>query len=287
MIELSDEISAHLGTGETAFDQLFALEGQRFRFHENRETLRVQIGEQYYFIKRHYGYGWKPILRSLLCGRTPVVSARTERDAIRCLQAAGIPSTNVVGFGERGRNPAKRQSFLLMRELVGCHELRELCIEWASRPPSPRLRRMVIEAVAATAKSLHASGINHRDFYLNHLWLDEVSADTDRPQLHVIDLHRAMRHRRQVPLYWLAKDLGALLLSAWECGFSKSDCLRFLSLYRGRPVRELLRDERKLWQLVVWRARRFFRREFRRDPPFEFDISNVARSESKHEKLAA
>ena len=288
MIELSDEIATHLGTGDDAFDRIFALSGQRYRFHEGRETLRVEIGGQHYFLKRHNGYGWKRILRSLLAGGLPVVSAKTEKQAIRFLQQAGIPSTDVVGFGERGRNPATRQSFLLMRELVGCYDLNELCREWVSRPPAPHFRRMVIEAVAATAKKLHASGINHRDFYLAHLWLEEASAETDNPRLHVIDLHRAMKHRRQVPLYWLAKDLGALLLSAWDCGLSKSDCLRFLSLYRSRPVREVLRDERKLWRLVVWRARWFFQREFRRDPPFEIDVLRVARPQIEREqKIAA
>lgn len=287
MIELTDEIAAQLGTGDEAFDRIFALAGQRFRFHESRETLRVEIGGHGYFLKRHYGYGWKRILRSLFTGGFPVVSSRTEKDAIRHLQQAGIPSIEVVGFGERGLNPATRQSFLMTRELVGCHDLKELCEQWKSNPPAPRLRRSIIEAVADTTRNLHASGMNHRDLYLAHFWLDEASATSARPRLHVIDLHRAMQHRRRVPLYWLTKDLAALLLSAWESGLSRTDCLRFVARYRGRPARDVLRDERKFWQLVVWRARWVFPKVFQRDPPFEIEIPRAVTPRSERQRIAA
>jgi len=287
MIELSDEIAAHLGTGEEVFDCLFALTGERFRFHEGRETLRVEIGGQHYFLKRHHGYGWRRLFRSLVSGRIPVVSARVENNAVRMMWQAGIPATEVVGFGERGRNPATKQSFLLMRELAGCQDLDTLCRKWSSSPPSARFRQKVVQAVAFTARKLHGAGINHRDFYLAHLWLDAASAGTDNLRLHVIDLHRAMKHRRQVPWYWVAKDMSSLLLSAWNCGLTKTDCLRFLAHYRGRSIREVLRDERSLWEHVIWRARRFFRREFQCDPPFEFQAGPQPSVVESSQKFAA
>lgn len=267
MIELIDEIAAHLGTTETAFDRIFALTGQRFRFQEGRETLRVEIGGQFYVLKRHHGYGWQRLLRTFLSGHIPVVSARTEVEAIRFVSQAGVHSTDVVGWGEQGLNPATRRSFLLMRELTGCYDLNVLCRKWATNPPKSQFRRMVIKAIAATAKQMHESGINHRDFYLGHLWLDVASTENDPPRLHVIDLHRAMKHRGKVPLYWVVKDLSALLHSAWNCGLSKSDCMRFLSHYRDKPTREVLRKEKSFWKLVIWRARWFLLRTIRHNPP--------------------
>ncbi len=274
MIELSSEISAHLGIGATAFDRIFSLVGQRFRFREGRETLRVEIGGQNYFLKRHHGYGWKWILKSLLTGGYPIISALSEVAIIRRLKRIGIPSVEVVGFGQRGRNPATRQSFLLMRELVGCHDLDKLTSSWPTQPPTPKLRRVIVESLATTARAMHSAGINHRDFHLDHLWFEPATAEDSRPRLHVIDLHRAMHHRR-VSLYWRTKDLAGLLLTAWDRGITKSDCLRFVLHYAGRSAREVFRTDRLFWRIVVWRADRLFRREFGHPPPQPLIVPKV------------
>ena len=276
MIELAPEIATHLGDGLAAFDRIFALTGELFRHVEGRQTLRVEIGDETYFLKRHHGYGWQRILRSLLAGRWPVLSARNEVEAIRRLNEIGIPSVEVVGFGERGRNPATRQSFLLMRTLTGCRDLEQIGREWPKQPPAPKFRREVIEAVAATTKQMHDAGVNHRDYYLCHLWL-ELSSQSNPPlRLRVIDLHRAM-WRRRVPLFWLIKDLAGLLFSAWEYGLTKSDCVRFIRVYRGRSARDVFADERWLWRFVIRRAVQLFRKTHRCEPPVMFAVPKVAR----------
>ena len=312
MIELAPEIATHLGDGLSAFDRIFALTGRLFRHVEGRQTLQVEIGGETYFLKRHHGYGWKRIIRSLLAGRWPVLSARNEFEAIRRLNDVGIPSVEVVGFGERGRNPATRQSFLLMRALSDCRDLEKIGQEWPGQPPSAVFRREVIEAVAVTTKQMHDAGVNHRDYYLCHLWLELSSVgasdlelirhplikpkingviqENDEPiavgiaangspiplRLRVIDLHRAML-RRRVPLFWLIKDLAGLLFSSWEYGLTKSDCVRFLRAYRGRSAREVLADERWLWRCVIWRAVQLFRKTHRCDPDVMLVVPKVRR----------
>lgn len=312
MIELAPEIVTHLGDGSAAFDRIFALTGQLYRHVEGRQTLPVEIGGETYFLKRHHGYGWKRIVRSLLAGRWPVLSARNEVEAICRLNAVGISSVDVVGFGERGRNPATRQSFLLMRTLSDCRDLEKICREWPQQSPSPVFRREVIEAVAETTKRMHDAGVNHRDYYLCHLWLELSSVRVSdlelirRPlikpkingvtqaehepiaigivgnrsqaplRLHVIDLHRAML-RRRVPLFWLIKDLAGLLFSAWEYGLTKSDCVRFLRAYRGRSTRDVLADERWLWRCVIWRAVQLFRKTHRGEPKVMLVVPKVRR----------
>ncbi len=273
MLELAPEILAHLDDGDTAFDRVFSLMGQVFRNVEGRETLRVEIGGQPYFLKRHHGLGWKLIAKTLLACRWPVLSAGNEVLAIRALQLAGIPTVEVVGFGDRGRNPAKRQSFLLMRELQDCCDLGTLCATWAEHPPDPAYRRAVIDAVANVTRRMHAAGVNHRDFYLCHLWLYQARGQA--PRLCVMDLHRAMRHRR-VPVWWLAKDLAGLLFSAWDCGLTKSDCVRFLRAYRGSSAREVFALESWLWQIVLLRAVRLFRKIHRREPAMSLIVPRVS-----------
>ena len=312
MIELAPEIAMHLGDGPVAFERVFALSGQLYRHVEGRQTLRVEIAGETFFLKRHHGYGWKRIIRSLLAGRWPVLSALNELKAIRRLNDIGVPSVEVVGFGERGRNPATRQSFLLMRELSGCRDLEVVGREWPRQPPSPKFRRSVIEAIAATSKRMHDAGVNHRDYYLCHLWLELSSVPTSdleqirQPQikplingvrqdehepvavgitgttsqtplrLRVMDLHRAML-RRRVPMMWLIKDLAGLLFSAWEYGLTKSDCVRFLRVYRGRAARDVLADERWLWRCVIWRAAQLFRKVHRCEPAVMLAVPKVQR----------
>ena len=287
MLELAPEISAHLGDGDTAFDRVFSLTGQVFRNVEGRETLRVEIGGRPYFLKRHHGLGWKLIVKTLLACRWPVLSACNEVLAVRALQRAGIPTVEVVGFGDRGRNPATRQSFLLMRELQDCSDLGTLCAAWAEHPPAPAFRRAMIDAVANVTRQMHAAGVNHRDFYFCHLWLDRSSMGNVRQlsigfrsavpnlpvalRLCVMDLHQAMR-RRRVPVWWLAKDLAGLLFSAWDCGVTKSDCIRFVRTYRGMSARQVFASERLLWQVVLWRAARLFRTTHCREPPLSLNV---------------
>ena len=274
MIELAPEIMAHLGSGADTFDRVFALAGDVSRHVEGRQTLRVKIGGQAYFLKRHHGYGWSFILRTLLSGHRPVLSALNEVDAVRCLEHAGVSTVEVVGFGERGRNPATRQSFILMRELTGCQNLEQLCGQWRSQPPAPAFRRALIEAVAATTRQMHAVGLNHRDYYLCHLWLKCGSDAAESFRLHVMDLHRAMRHRR-VPLWWLIKDLAGVLFSAWDCGLTKSDCVRFVRAYRDCSTREVFATERWMWRVVIWRATQLFRKTHRRIPPVKLQVPKV------------
>lgn len=312
MIDLAPEISTQLGDGPAAFDRIFALTGRLYRHVDGRQTLRVEIGGTTYFLKRHHGYGWKRIVRSLLAGRWPVLSARNELTAIQRLNEIGVRSVDVVGFGERGNNPATKQSFLLMRELSDCRDLEKVCREWPQQPPSSVFRRTVIEAVAATSKRMHEAGVNHRDYYLCHLWLELesvrksdlelirrplikpringvtqaehepigvgiVGVDSQVPlQMRVMDLHRAML-RRRVPLMWLIKDLAGLLFSAWEYGLTKSDCVRFLRVYRGRPAREVLAKERWLWRYVIWRATLLYRKTYHCEPDTKLVVPKVRR----------
>lgn len=285
MIELASEITAHLGDGTAAFDRIFGLTGKVFRHVEGRQTLRVEIGGQAYFLKRHHGYGWKSILRTLSSGHWPVLSARNEVDAVRCLESAGISTVEVVGFGERGRNPATRESFILMRELTGCQDLERLCATWSRQPPTSTFRRALIASIAETTRKMHAAGLNHRDYYLCHLWLKCETEVSEPLHMHVIDLHRAMRHRR-VPLFWLIKDLAGVLFSAWDCGLTKSDCLRFVSNYRGCSARESFSNERWMWRTVIWRANRLYWKTHRRAVPLTLTIPKVSRRSNCHDTAA-
>jgi hypothetical protein len=256
MIDLRADLQPHFH-GEDAFERIFNLPGKVYREFAGRRTFRVEIA----------GVGWGEILKNLLTLRLPVLGARQEWNAIRRFEELGVATLSIAGFGERGRNPARRQSFLITDELPDRLSLEEFCRDWSRQPPRLRLKRALLGKVAQIARTLHENGVNHRDFYICHFLLDPAYLRAvDEPQLHVIDLHR-VQIRGKTPTRWIVKDLAGLWFSSMEIGLRRRDVLKFLRLYRSRPLRQILAEEKGFWQRVDRRAGALFRKEFRRQPP--------------------
>lgn len=257
MAELSIDPSLDAALPQAvSFEQWLAWEGQVFRDVAGRRTLRFEAGGRGYFIKIHTGVGWKEIFKNLLSGRLPVLGAGNEQRAIARLEQLGVDTMKTAGFGRRGWNPARQQSFLITEELIDSISLEDLCRDWPQQPPAPAFKCALIRRVAEIAATLHGHGVNHRDFYLCHfLW--QRHSDPAHPTLSVIDLHRAQL-RRRTPRRWLVKDLGALYFSAMDIGLTRRDVLRFLRAYRSRPLREWLREEADFWRDVQRRADKLY-----------------------------
>lgn len=264
VLELRRELAACFA-GTDPFAAILDLEGTVYRQMDGRRTLRFERGGRGYFAKIYRGVGWREIVKNLACFRLPVIDATTELRAIRRLGQLGVATMTVAGYGRRGLNPARRESFLITDELVGMPSLETFCRDWAGDPPSPRLKRALLDEVAAMARALHGNGVNHRDFYLCHFLLDQgrLQRSPDAPQvrLHLIDLHR-MQIRRRTPVRWIVKDLGGLLFSSFAIGLTTRDLFRFARAYRRQPLRVILAGERGFWLAVARRALKFYRRDF-------------------------
>ena len=230
-----------LWAGQDPFAAAEALEGQVLRALEGRRTLRTEIAGGGYFVKIHRGAGWREIFKNLLSGRLPVLGAGNEWRALRRLAALGVDTMRPVAFGERGGNPACRQSFLITEELAPTISLEDFCRDWVRTPPPPALKHALIRRVAEMARRMHRGGVNHRDFYICHFLL-HLPVDPKTPRLSLIDLHRA-QVRKQTPRRWRNKDLAALYFSALNIGLTQRDRLRFLRIYFARPLRAILHEE--------------------------------------------
>lgn len=240
------------------FDLVQQLTGVVARETRDRQTLRYELNGQVYYRKWHRGVGWAEIIKNLIRMRLPVLGARNEWDALNKMRALSIPGLIPVAFGERGKNPATQQSFIITRELADVIQLDHF---FAQREVRPAIKRALIGKVAMIARELHAAGINHRDFYLCHFMLHEASLTPDEQNLTLVDLHRAQM-RAQVPERWQVKDLGGLLFSCLNLGFSRRDYLRFLQIYFATDVRSLLHEHGALLQKIVRRARKTYQRDF-------------------------
>lgn len=232
-----------LWAGKDPFAEVERLDGEVFRQLEARRTLRTEIEGRAYFVKIHRGVGWFEIVENLVRGRVPVLGAHNEYAAIRRLKELDVATMTPAGFGERGTNPATRRSFIITEALAPTVALDEHCRAWREVPPAPGWRRAVIRRVAEMARRMHAGGMNHRDFYLVHflLHLDPVPTPQDF-RISLIDLHRAQL-RAATPRRWRDKDLAALHFASLEAGLSDRDRLRFLRVYFGRGLRDIMRDE--------------------------------------------
>ncbi|NIP16606.1 MAG: lipopolysaccharide core heptose(I) kinase RfaP [Pseudomonadales bacterium] len=248
--------------GSDVFAMVENLRGESVREMAGRSTIRFELDGAGFYAKRHFGAGWREIVKNLLLLRRPVLDAGNEYRAIRALSAAGVNTLEIVGFGLRGRNPATRRSFLITEELAPVQSLEAYALRWLEEPPVPARKRRLIEEVAAISRAMHGAGINHRDYYLCHLLMlhpDRFGPSSSDPRLFVVDLHRA-EVRHAVPYRWLVKDLGSLLFSAYEIGLTRGDRLRFLETYFQMPWRDVLSERSGLIADVVRRADRLYRK---------------------------
>lgn len=257
--------------GPDPFGALMGLPGDVYRDADGRQTLRVTIAGQEYFLKRHRGVGWGEIFKNLVQLRLPVLGAGTEVRAVRRLEQLGVPTLQVAGWGQRGLNPARHESFALTVALNGTVSLEDLCAGWGQRQHWTGhewvLKRQVLWHLATTARTLHENGVNHRDFYLCHFLLRQGSPGLaqvgGRLDLHLIDLHR-VQLRRKTPTRWRVKDVAGLYFSALDAGLTRRDCYRFMRLYGGTPLRAQV--GRRFWHKVSQRAVFLYRKAHRRTP---------------------
>lgn len=251
------------------FAKLASLNGEVYRQLEGRKTFRYELDGRGYFVKIHSGIGWGEIFKNLSQLRLPVLGARNEWLAITRLGELHIDTMKVVGFGERGINPARQQSFLITEELANTVSLEDFCRNWKNVPPPLTLKRTMIRQLGRIARTLHENGVNHRDFYLCHFLLDLGSAHGAGPnsslKMYLIDLHR-VQLRRRTPLRWIIKDIAGLYFSSADCGLTKRDVIRFLRAYRGKEVRSVLRKDRAMLLRIRRRAEALYRKTFGRAP---------------------
>ena len=238
---LRDDMGA-AWAGRDPFEVVRGLQGQTYRLVKNRRTVRFVEGGAAYFAKVHDAVGWAEILKELCNLKSPVMGARNEYAACRYLEARGIKAPRVAAFGRRGLNPARARSFVVCDALDDYVSLEDVTDAWPTDPPAPALRRRLVYAVADLARSLHGAGVNHRDFYICHIWANTAALSRGNVDLAVIDLHRA-QIRQRVPRRWVLRDLAALMFSTAHLGLPRNDYLRFLARYTGRPLRSVLRED--------------------------------------------
>jgi heptose I phosphotransferase len=232
------------------FNDLMSLQGKAFRDVKGRKTIQINREGQSFFVKQHFGVGWLEIFKNWLTFRKPVIGAITEKVAIEKLDEIGISTTPLVAFGECGINPARKQSFLITRDLGNIVSLEDLCQGWIKNPPDDGLKKQLIVAVATLAKKLHENGMAHRDFYICHFCLDADLLVSGQIEIYLIDLHR-MLTKQKLGGKSVMKDIAALYFSALDIGLQQEDLDLFKHYYcQNLPI--------NFWKKVQQRANKLY-----------------------------
>jgi len=259
MIYLNNELEG-LWQGQDPFDVVESLQGKVYREVKNRRTIQFSLNGKSYFLKLHRGVGWSEIVKNLGQLRLPVLGARNEWDALKKLHKLGVDTMEVVGYGIKGHNPAKQQSFIITTDLNKTVSLEDFCKDWQQSKPQVRLKRNLIYKVAGVSKILHQNNICHRDFYICHFLLHTPTLDQDLdPKLSLIDLHRALIKNR-LSRRWVEKDLSGLYFSAMDIGLTRNDLYRFIKTYSGDSLRECLNNYVGFWDKVDAKAKKMHKR---------------------------
>ena len=114
MVYLSGELKNFFSDSDP-YKVLKELDGNVYREVKNRKTLQFEYNGKSYFAKIHTGVGWIEIFKNLIQLKSPVLGAKNEWSALKLLRSASIKTMTVVAYGEKGWNPAKRQSFIHRR----------------------------------------------------------------------------------------------------------------------------------------------------------------------------
>lgn len=246
------------------FEEVEKISGNVLRSVKTRRTLRFDFQGKSYYLKLHHGTTYGEVFKNLLTGKLPVLGADREWRAVHELAKIGVDTMHGVAFGQKGLNPVKRTSFIITEDLSPTISLEDFCRDWQSHPPAFSVKKMLIERVAEMVRKMHSIGINHRDCYICHFLLHlPFDNKKENLKLSIIDLHRA-QFRDQVPLRWRNKDLIGLYYSCLNIGLSKTDCCRFLKIYFQKPLKEIIKTEKKLIDEAQTKAERIRERSLRK-----------------------
>lgn len=229
--------------------------GKRLRQLRDRENWRIEfdsphVGVRGAYLKKHHERGWLSWLNSR--GWLQSVSpGQIEAENVHRLQCDGIAAMQLVAYGQRAEPDGRRESFVIVEELVGYEQLDH----FLRRRFDPREQqtqeqrhdlRTLLAAVAEVAQRFHACGYNHRDFYCCHFFIRETAPG--QFDVRLIDLQR-VEQRRWLRGRWIIKDLAQFAYSTPRERVSCTAQLRLAKKYLG--VKRLQARDKRLIRAVL------------------------------------
>jgi len=241
-------------SGLHSFDDFMRMEGMVVKSAvRERSTQRLDLAGVAVYVKKHFFPGIREILKNLLRLQFPV-GALNEWHALLAFHAHNIPTMTPICAGSKPLFwKIEKESFLLTSDLGEATRLNDFLKANKAIPCRGKLlekKRGILENLADITRRMHSAGINHKDYYLCHILMD------NREKLYVIDLHR-VNVREKVGKRWMVKDLAALLFSSLEVPVTHGQRLAFYKRYM--QINQLSPDDKMLIRLIVKKCNKIAR----------------------------
>jgi heptose I phosphotransferase len=241
-------------SGLDSFDDFMRLEGMVVKSAvRERSTQRLDVEGVTVYIKKHFFPGIREILKNFLRFRFPL-GALNEWRALLAFHAHNIPTMTPICAGSKPLLwKIEKESFLLTDDLGEASRLNDFLKINGAMPCRGEVletKKRILENLADITRRMHSAGMNHRDYYLCHILMD------NRERLYVIDLHR-VNVRDKVGKRWMVKDLAALLFSSLEVSVTHGQRLAFYKRYM--QINRLSADDKTLIRLIVKKCNKIAR----------------------------
>jgi len=200
------------------------------------------------FIKRqlnHVTRTWRYPLRG-------ITTFRREFENLQRLQAAGVPTLEVLYFAEREAR-GERRAILISRELTGYSSFEDCMRYWQQHGfPEKTVWRQLTNKLAAIARRMHCHRMQQNCFLPKHVFIGEVDGAMD---IRLIDFEKAKRTLTTEAA--MLRDLDTF--NRRSPGLRTTDRLRFLLAYHERDRVDA--RVRKTWKRLVDLRRAKYRKK--------------------------
>jgi tRNA A-37 threonylcarbamoyl transferase component Bud32 len=139
------------------------LPGEVVSGHPDRHVVRIKLPgtDRAFYLKRQHVVGWREKLRNWFAGFEWVSRCEREAAILQLLVAAELPAPRWAAFGAH-----RERSFLLVEEVPGALELREVLRAGRLAPPA---RAQLAANIGATVAAIHAAGFTTPDLSAKHI----------------------------------------------------------------------------------------------------------------------
>ena len=202
--------------------EVFSLQGEKVTRSPYGRVIKVKIDNSYFFVKL-YSRGGKRLRRFF--GRSRV---RAEWENLSLFHQLGIPTANIVAYGQETRCGMFKRGALITAELKNTTDMAALAI---NRSPLLKKRdwvRQVSLQVSDFTKKMHNNGFVHYDLK----WRNILVTFGQNPQVFFIDCPTGRKWFGPVLRRGIIKDLACLDKDAKQ-QLSRTARLWFYKSYSG------------------------------------------------------
>lgn len=210
----------------SSFSKTWCYEGQRINENLVSKLTKVEVGGQNYYIKAYKKSG-RSIRRYI--GRSRI---RAEWENLQMMAGMGIPTAELVVFGEETKLLGDRKGIVVTRERQGTMDLDYIANHEVSILQQRKWREGVVDRLARYVRTMH----DHRFIHGDLKWRNILVNPCEQTDVYMIDCPQG----RQLNGRWLnpvldrgkIKDLACLDKVA-KYSLSRTQRLRFYLLYAG------------------------------------------------------